>query len=72
MEATEQPEREKMAPMRQSASWVGYEMEDGMERKFRYGKWKMPNGMEWKISRIEWKTIFHTSKPIPYYCRFRS
>ena len=23
------------------------------------------NGMEWKISRIEWKTIFHTSIPIP-------
>ena len=24
------------------------------------------NGMEWKISRKEWKTIFHTSIPIPY------
>ena len=24
------------------------------------------NGMEWKISRMEWKTIFHTSIPIPY------
>ena len=40
----------------------------GMERKFQYGIWKMPewNGMEWKISRMEWKTIFHTSIPIPY------
>ena len=40
-----------------------------MELKFWYGIWKMPewNGMEWKISRIEWKTIFHISIPIPYY-----
>ena len=33
----------------------------GME----YGRCQ--NGMEWKISRMEWKTIFHTSIPIPYY-----
>ena len=24
------------------------------------------NGMEWKISRMEWKTIFHTSIAISY------
>ena len=30
------------------------------------------NGIEWKISRMEWKTILHTFKPIPYYCRFFS
>ena len=29
--------------------------------------WNMENArMEWKISRMEWKTIFHTSIPIPY------
>ena len=36
----------------------------GMKRKFRYGICQ--NGMKWKISRMEWKTIFHTSIPIPY------
>ena len=24
------------------------------------------NGMEWKILRMEWKAIFHSSIPIPY------
>ena len=42
------------------------EMENGMERKFRYGISKTPDGMEWKISRMEWKTTFHISIPIPY------
>ena len=29
--------------------------------------WNMEDArMEWKISRMEWKTIFHTSIPIPY------
>ena len=35
--------------------WNG--IENGMEQKFRYGRCQ--NGMEWKISRMEWKTIFH-------------
>ena len=31
------------------------------------GLWNMEDArMEWKISRMEWKTIFHTSIPIPY------
>ena len=30
--------------------------------------WNMEDArMEWNISRMEWKTIFHTSIPIPYY-----
>ena len=37
---------------------------NGMERKFRYGRCQ--NGMERKISRMEWKTIFHTFIPISY------
>ena len=29
--------------------------------------WNMEDArMEWKISKMEWKTIFHTSIPIPY------
>ena len=45
-----------------SSEQAWYGMENGMERKFRYGVWKMPewngmedfkNGMEWKISRME-------------------
>ena len=32
----------------------------GME----YGRYQ--NGMEWKISGMEWKAIFHASTPIPY------
>ena len=28
------------------------------------------NRMEWKISRMEWMTIFHTSIPNPYYISF--
>ena len=33
-----------------------------MERKFRYGisYGRCLNGMEWKISRIKWKTLFRT------------
>ena len=39
-----------------------------MERKFRYGIWKMPewNEMEDFKNGMEWKTIYHTSIPIPY------
>ena len=40
-------------------AWYGMEWTErwnGMERKFRYGIWKMPewNGM---FSRMQWKTI---------------
>jgi len=35
-------------------------MDNGMEQ-FCYGIWKM-QGMEWKISVVECKIIFHTSK----------
>ena len=29
--------------------------------------WNMEDArIEWKISRMEWKTIFHTSIPIPF------
>ena len=29
--------------------------------------WNMEDAvMEWKVSRMEWKAIFHTSIPIPY------
>ena len=43
--------------------WYG--MENGMERKFRNGVERCHYGIEWKISRMDWKTIFHTSIPIP-------
>ena len=40
----------------------------GMEWNGNFGMEyrRCQNGMEWKISRMEWKTIFHTSIPIPY------
>ena len=46
--------------------WNG--MENGIEWNGNFGMeyGRCQNGMEWKISRIEWKTIFHTSIPIPY------
>ena len=48
--------------------WNG--MENGMERKFRYGIWKMP---EWNgISRMEWQTIFHTVLPYQFHTRFHA
>ena len=34
-----------------------------LEKTPRNGRWKIS---EWKISRMAWKTIFHTSMPIPY------
>ena len=46
----------------QGMVWNG--MENGMEWNGNFG---MEDArMEWKISRMEWKTIFHTSIPIPY------
>ena len=41
--------------------WNG--MENGMEWNGNFGMeyGRCQNGMEWKISRMEWKTIFHTS-----------
>ena len=47
--------------------WSG--MENGMEWNGNFGKeyGRCQNGMEWKISRMEWKTILYTSIPIPYY-----
>ena len=49
-----------------SMVWNG--MENGMEWNGNFGMdyGRCQNGMEWKISRMEWKTIFHTSIPIPY------
>ena len=40
----------------------------GMEWNGNFGMecGRCQNGMEWKISRMKWKTIFHTSIPIPY------
>ena len=51
---------------RQGMEWNG--MENEMEWNGNFGKeyGRCQNGMEWKISRMEWKTIFHTSIPIPY------
>ena len=51
---------------RQGMVWNG--MENGMEYNGNFGMeyGRCQNGMEWKISRMEWKTIFHTSTPIPY------
>ena len=48
---------------------VWYGMEWKMEWKGIFGMeyGRCQNGMEWKISRMEWKTIFHTSIPIPYW-----
>ena len=43
----------------------GHGMEWNVNFGMEYGRCQ--NGMEWKISRMEWKTIFHTSIPIPYY-----
>ena len=47
-------------------AWYG--MENGMEWNgnfdMEYGRCQ--DGMEWKISRMKWKTIFHTSIPIPF------
>ena len=45
---------------------------NGIKRKMEWNEteilvWIMEDArMEWKISRMEWKTIFHTSIPIPY------
>ena len=43
-------------------------MENEMEWNGNFGMeyGRCQNGMKWKISRMEWKTIFHTSIPIPY------
>ena len=38
-----------------------------MERNFGMEYGRCQNGMEWKISRMEWKIIFHTSIPIPHW-----
>ena len=48
-------------PNKQSMVWNG--MENGMEWNGNFGMeyGRCQNGMEWKISRMEWKTIFHTS-----------
>ena len=35
-------------------------MEDGMERKFPYGIWKMPEWNAIKGFKNGWMTIFHT------------
>ena len=45
-----------------------HEMEWKMEWNGNFGMeyGRCQNEMEWKISRMEWKTIFHTSIPIPY------
>ena len=44
-----------------SRAWYG--MEDGIEWKGNFGMeyGRCQNGMKWKISRMEWKTIFHTN-----------
>ena len=43
-------------------------MENGIEWKGNFGPkyGRCQNGMEWKISRMEWKTIFRTFIPISY------
>ena len=48
--------------------YSGHGMEWKMEWNENFGMeyGRCQNGMEWKISRMEWKTIFHTSIPIPY------
>ena len=50
----------------QGIVWNG--MENGMEWNGNFGMeyGRCQNGMEWKISRMERKTIFHTSLSIPY------
>ena len=40
---------------------------NGKRNGMEIAVWKMEDArMEWKISKMEWKTIFHTSIPIPY------
>ena len=47
---------------------AGHGMEWKMEWNGNFGMeyGRCQNGMEWKILRMEWKTIFHTSIPIPF------
>ena len=49
-----------------SRAWYGMENEMEWNGNFGMEYGRCQNGMEWKISRMEWKTIFHTSIPIPY------
>ena len=42
----------------------GHGMEWNGNFGMEYGRCQ--NGMEWKISRMEWKAILHISIPIPY------
>ena len=50
----------------ESTTRAWYGMENGMERNGNFGMeyGRCQNRMEWKISRMEWKAIFHTSIPI--------
>ena len=56
-------------------AWAWYGMENGMERKFRYGIWKMPewNGMEdFKNGMEDNLPYFHTNSILDFvHCIYR-
>ena len=47
-------------------SWYGMEWKMEWNGNFGMEYGRCQNGMEWKISRMIWKTIFHTSIPISH------
>ena len=50
----------------QGVAWSG--MENGMKWNGNFGMeyGRCQNVMEWKISRMEWKTIFHTNSILDF------